>query len=68
MTRRSALLQNDTRGHIRTVNGVQAKGGSLGAPGPLVANVMFYVGSGSIGGVGTEAGNLLLAISVSSVC
>lgn len=44
-----------------TVNGVAAKGGSMGAPGPTVAGGMLFVGSGYVGlGNGTP-GNVLLA-------
>ena len=60
------LWQYDTKGDVPTINGVKAKGGSLGAPGPVVANGMLYVESGFIGVVGGEPGNVLLAFSDSS--
>jgi polyvinyl alcohol dehydrogenase (cytochrome) len=47
-----------------TVNGVPARGGSVGAPGPTVAGGMLFVGSGYVGlGNGTP-GNVLLAFGV----
>lgn len=46
-----------------TVNGVTAKGGAMGAPGPTVAGGMLFVGSGYVGlGNGTP-GNVLLAFA-----
>jgi polyvinyl alcohol dehydrogenase (cytochrome) len=51
----------ETRRDFDTVNGVPARGGSLGAPGPTVAGGMVFVGSGYVGlGNGTP-GNVLLA-------
>jgi polyvinyl alcohol dehydrogenase (cytochrome) len=48
---------------FKTVNGVAAKGGSMGAPGPTVAGGMLFVGSGYPGlGNGTP-GNVLLAFA-----
>jgi polyvinyl alcohol dehydrogenase (cytochrome) len=46
-----------------TTNGVPAKGGSLGAPGPVVAGGMLYVGSGYVGTGNGIPGNVLLAFS-----
>jgi polyvinyl alcohol dehydrogenase (cytochrome) len=46
-----------------TVNGVAAKGGSMGAPGPIVAGGMLFVGTGYIGVQGGMPGNALLAFS-----
>ncbi len=43
-----------------TVNGVEASGGSMDGPGPVVAGGMLYVTAGNAGFVGT-AGNVLLA-------
>jgi len=45
------------------VNGVAAKGGSMGAPGPTVAGGMLFVGTGYIGVMGGMPGNALLAFS-----
>jgi polyvinyl alcohol dehydrogenase (cytochrome) len=48
---------------FKTVNGVAARGGSMGAPGPTVAGGMLFVGSGYPGlGNGTP-GNVLLAFA-----
>lgn len=55
------LWRYDTTGAIQTVNGIRGNGGSLGAPGPVIANGMLYVESGYIGVVGGLPGNLLLA-------
>jgi polyvinyl alcohol dehydrogenase (cytochrome) len=46
----------------KTVNGVPAKGGSMGAPGPTVAGGMLFVGSGYVFGAG-KPGNTLLVFS-----
>jgi polyvinyl alcohol dehydrogenase (cytochrome) len=56
------LWQYDTTQEIKTVNGIPAKGGSMGAPGPTVAGGMLFVGSGYTFGAGAT-GNLLLAFS-----
>jgi polyvinyl alcohol dehydrogenase (cytochrome) len=61
------LWEYDTKREVQTINGVKAKGGSLGAPGPVVANGILYVESGFVGVVSGEPGNLLLAFSDSSV-
>ena len=39
------LWQYNTQQEVKTVNGVAAKGGSMGAPGPTVAGGMLFVGS-----------------------
>ena len=46
-----------------TVNGVEAKGGAMGAPGPTVAGGMLFVGSGYPGLGNGIPGNVLLAFS-----
>jgi polyvinyl alcohol dehydrogenase (cytochrome) len=46
-----------------TVNGVEAKGGSFDAPGPVIAHGMVLTGSG-YGMWGGSAGNVLLVFSV----
>lgn len=53
----------DTNGPFVTVNGVEATGGSIDGPGPVVAGGMLYVTAGNAGFVGT-AGNVLLAFAV----
>jgi polyvinyl alcohol dehydrogenase (cytochrome) len=56
------LWQFDTAHEFKTVNGVAAKGGSMGSAGATVANGMLFVGSGYVFGGGVP-GNLLLAFS-----
>jgi polyvinyl alcohol dehydrogenase (cytochrome) len=47
------------------VNGVAAHGGSMGGPGPTIANGMLFVGSGySVFGGKSMPGNVLLAFSI----
>ena len=53
----------DTKGDYQTVNGVQAKGGSIDGGGAVVVDGMVYVSSGS-GFAGSVPGNVLLAYSV----
>lgn len=53
----------DTNGPFVTVNGVEAAGGSIDGPGPVVAGGMLYVTAGNAGFVGTP-GNVLLAFAV----
>jgi polyvinyl alcohol dehydrogenase (cytochrome) len=53
----------DTARPYETVNGVQATGGSLDGPGPVVAGGMLFVNSG-YAFVGGMPGNVLLAFSV----
>jgi polyvinyl alcohol dehydrogenase (cytochrome) len=59
-----SLWQYQTVREYTTVNGVPAKGGSLGAPGPVVAGGMLFVGSGYVGTGNGIPGNVLLAFSV----
>ena len=54
------LWMFDTIRDFATVNGVSARGGSMGAAGPTIAGGMLYVGSGYTFGAGTT-GNVLLA-------
>jgi polyvinyl alcohol dehydrogenase (cytochrome) len=60
------LWQYDAKRAVETVNGVNGKGGSLGAPGPVLANGILYVESGYIGVVNGQPGNLLLAFTAST--
>jgi polyvinyl alcohol dehydrogenase (cytochrome) len=53
----------DTARPHQTVNGVQATGGSLDGPGPVVVGGMLFVNSG-YAFVGGMPGNVLLAFSV----
>lgn len=51
----------NTRQRFDSVNGVIAIGGSIGAPGPTIANGMVYVASGYPGFQGGTPGNVILA-------
>lgn len=55
------LFQYNMVKTFETLNKVDAKGGSMGAPGPTIANGMMYVGSGYIFGERGTPGNVLLA-------
>jgi polyvinyl alcohol dehydrogenase (cytochrome) len=57
------LWEYETIRDYTTVNGVPGKGGSLGAPGPVVVDGMLYVGSGYVGTGNGMPGNVLLAFS-----
>jgi polyvinyl alcohol dehydrogenase (cytochrome) len=57
------LWQYDTVKTFETVNGVPAKGGSMGAAGPIVAGGMLFVPSGYVGVQNGMPGNVLLAFS-----
>ena len=59
----SILWDFDTVGSYKTVNGVEARGGSMDGGGPAIANGMVFVNSGYViwGGM---PGNVLLAFSV----
>jgi polyvinyl alcohol dehydrogenase (cytochrome) len=54
----------DTRRTFETINGVQAKGGSLGSPGPTIAGGIVYVSSGYVGFQNGYPGNVVLAFAV----
>ena len=43
------IWEFDTAQEFQTVNGVKAKGGSIGAGGPTIANGMVFVTSGYVG-------------------
>jgi len=49
---------------VKTVNGVAAKGGSMGAPGPTVAGGMLFAGSGYVFGARGRPGNVLLVFAL----
>lgn len=59
-----SLWEYNTAHEYVTINGVAAKGGSLGAPGPVIVGGMLYVGSGYVGTGNGMPGNVLLAFSV----
>jgi polyvinyl alcohol dehydrogenase (cytochrome) len=54
----------DTLRDFTTANGVAAKGGAMGAPGPTVAGGMVFVGSGYTGLGNGRGGNVLLAFGL----
>jgi polyvinyl alcohol dehydrogenase (cytochrome) len=57
------IWQFNTARDFKTVNGVAAKGGSMGGPGAVVVNGMVYVGSGYANVGGGMPGNALLAFA-----
>jgi polyvinyl alcohol dehydrogenase (cytochrome) len=57
------LWQFNTARAFSVVNGVPAKGGSMGGPGPAVVNGILYVPSGYAAFGGGMPGNVLLALS-----
>jgi len=57
------LWSFDTARAFSTVNGVSARGGSLGAPGPVVAAGMVFIASGYIGVGNGMPGNVVLALA-----
>ena len=59
----SVLWEFDTNGEHDTVNGVEARGGSINGPGPVVVGGMVYVNSG-YAAFGGRPGNVLLAFGV----
>jgi polyvinyl alcohol dehydrogenase (cytochrome) len=61
----SPIWEFDTAQEFKTVNGVAAKGGSIGAGGPSIANGMVFVGSGYVGFQNGVPGNVILAFEPS---
>ena len=59
------LWDFDTAREFQTVNGVIARGGSIGAGGPVIANAMVFVGSGYVGFQNGVPGNVMLAFAPS---
>jgi polyvinyl alcohol dehydrogenase (cytochrome) len=57
------VWEYDTVHDFDTVNGVAAKGGSMGAAGPVIAGGTLFTGSGYIGVKNGMPGNVLLAFS-----
>ena len=60
------LWEYNTVQDYQTVNGVPGKGGSMGAPGPVIAGGILFVPSGYVGVKGGMPGNVLLAFEVPS--
>jgi len=59
----SLLWSFDTARNFDTVNGVTAKGGSMGAPGATVAEGMVFAASGYVGVGNGMPGNVVLAFA-----
>ena len=59
----SELWSYDTLLPVKSVNGVEGKGGSIGNPGPVIAQGMVFVPSGYVGFQRGWNGNLLLAFA-----
>jgi polyvinyl alcohol dehydrogenase (cytochrome) len=57
------VWQFDTLREFQTVNGVAAKGGSVGSAGPVVAGGMLFVPSGYVGVQNSTPGNVLLVFA-----
>lgn len=57
------IWEFNTAQEFETVNKVAAKGGSIGAAGPTIANGMVFVGSGYVGFQNGVPGNVLLAFA-----
>ena len=57
------LWEYNTVRDFEAVNGLSAKGGSMGAQGPTIAGGMLFVGSGYIGFQNGIPGNVLLGFS-----
>jgi polyvinyl alcohol dehydrogenase (cytochrome) len=55
------IWEFNTAQEFQTINGITAKGGSIGAQGPSVANGMVFVSSGYVGFQNGVPGNVLLA-------
>jgi polyvinyl alcohol dehydrogenase (cytochrome) len=53
----------NTQREFQTVNGVSARGGSIGGPGPVVVGGTVFVNSGYIGVQRGAPGNVLLAFT-----
>jgi len=58
------IWEYNTIQDFTTVNGVPAKGGSMGAAGPVIAGGMLFVPSGYVGVRQGIPGNVLLALTV----
>jgi polyvinyl alcohol dehydrogenase (cytochrome) len=57
------VWQFDTVREYQTINGVAAKGGSIGSAGPVVAGGTLFVPSGFVGVRNSTPGNVLLAFT-----
>lgn len=61
------IWQYNTARDFETVNGVKARGGSIGSAGAIIVNGMVYVTSGYTGFQNGRPGNVLLAFAPSAV-
>jgi len=61
------IWQYNTAREFETINGVKARGGSIGSAGVTIANGFVYVTSGYTGFQNGRPGNVLLAFSPSTV-
>jgi polyvinyl alcohol dehydrogenase (cytochrome) len=59
----SPIWEFNTAQEFQTENKAPAKGGSIGAAGPVIANGMVFVGSGYLGFQNGVPGNVLLAFA-----
>jgi len=57
------LWEYDTARDFKTVNGITAKGGSIGSAGPTIAGGMVFIASGYPGVQAGTGGNVLLAFA-----
>ena len=57
------IWEYNTVRDFQTVNGVAAKGGSMGAPGPVLAGGLLFVPSGYVGVRNGVPGNVLLVFA-----
>ena len=62
-TRGKVVWRFDSNRTFRTINGVEAKGGSIGSAGATVANGNVYLVSGYVGMQQGKPGNVLMAFS-----
>jgi polyvinyl alcohol dehydrogenase (cytochrome) len=57
------IWEYDSTEEVKTVNGMTAKGGSIGSAGVTVAGGMLFVPSGYTGFQNGQPGNVLLALA-----
>jgi polyvinyl alcohol dehydrogenase (cytochrome) len=58
------IWEYNTARDFETVNGVPAKGGSMGAPGPIITSDALLVTSGYVGVKNGAPGNVLLVFGL----
>jgi polyvinyl alcohol dehydrogenase (cytochrome) len=62
-----AIWQFNTARDFETINGVKARGGSIGSAGVTIVNGMVYATSGYTGFQNGRPGNVLLAFAPSAL-